>query len=208
LIAMIAGMVDAYGIVVYRTYLSFMSGNTTQTGYETGQGNFSAAVLTVVAILSFVAGSFTGALFSPTRIRETQRRIFAAAAALLALVIVFKLLGHIPAGVHVAAASFAMGMMTLALSRVGAQPVSITFVTGTLSRLGVHLALALKGAPLPDSAGWWDSHLRRASILGSIWIGFLAGALIAGAAMPRLGVWILLLPVLILSALTVVRLRS
>jgi Protein of unknown function (DUF1275) len=33
-LAMIAGFVDAYGIITYNTYLSFMSGNTTQTGYK------------------------------------------------------------------------------------------------------------------------------------------------------------------------------
>jgi hypothetical protein len=58
-LAMIAGFMDAYGI---RTYLSFMSGNTTQTGYQTGQGNFGAAVPSALAIVFFVSGSFAGAL--------------------------------------------------------------------------------------------------------------------------------------------------
>jgi hypothetical protein len=33
-LAMIAGFLDAYGMITYNTYLSFMSGNTTQTGYR------------------------------------------------------------------------------------------------------------------------------------------------------------------------------
>jgi len=33
-LAMIAGFLDAYGTITYNTYLSFMSGNTTQTGYR------------------------------------------------------------------------------------------------------------------------------------------------------------------------------
>ena len=32
-LAMVAGFVDAYGIITYGVYVSFMSGNTTQTGY-------------------------------------------------------------------------------------------------------------------------------------------------------------------------------
>jgi uncharacterized membrane protein YoaK (UPF0700 family) len=46
-----------------------------------------------------------------------------------------------------------MGAMNTALSRVGSQSVSLTFVTGTLSRLGMHLALAVKRAPLLESQG-------------------------------------------------------
>ena len=53
----------------------------------------------------------------------------------------------------IAAVSFAMGIMNSALSRVGAQSVSLTFVTGTLSRVGSHLALAAKRAPLAGRAG-------------------------------------------------------
>jgi hypothetical protein len=44
LLAMVAGYVDAYGFISYRTYLSFMSGNTTQTGFLTGQGHVAAAM--------------------------------------------------------------------------------------------------------------------------------------------------------------------
>ena len=78
---------------------------------------------------------------------------------------------------------------------------SLTFVTGTLSRIGVELALAVRRAPLPNSQGSWDTHLRRARRLAGIWAGFLTGALLSGAATPRLGVWVLLFPMLILSAL-------
>jgi uncharacterized membrane protein YoaK (UPF0700 family) len=94
-----------------------------------------------------------------------------------------------------------MGIMNSALSRVGAQSVSLTFVTGTLSRVASHLALAARRAPLPDAQGPWDTHLRRALILARLWTGFLAGALLSGAATPRYGAWVLLPPALILAAL-------
>src|SRR2546428_13015436 len=38
-LAMIAGYMDAYGYITFKTYVSFISGNTTQTGYLAGQGN-------------------------------------------------------------------------------------------------------------------------------------------------------------------------
>jgi uncharacterized membrane protein YoaK (UPF0700 family) len=96
-----------------------------------------------------------------------------------------------------------MGMMNSALSHVGAQPVSLTFVTGTLSRIGTDLALAVTRAPLPDAQGPWDTHRRRAFLLLGVWAGFLIGALLGGAATSRVGVWVLLLPLLILLALAV-----
>jgi uncharacterized membrane protein YoaK (UPF0700 family) len=69
--------------------------------------------------------------------------------------------------------------------------------------MGMHLALAVKRAPLPDAQGAWDTHGRRAFLLLGVWAGFLIGALVAGAATSRFGVWVLLLPLLILLALAV-----
>ena len=112
-------------------------------------------------------------------------------------------LGLFRDGFHIAVISFAMGAMNTSLSSVGAQSVNLTFVTGTLSRLGMHLALAVRRSPLPvDSEGLWDTHMHRALLLAGIWTAFLAGALLSGAANLRFGVWALLFPLLILSALT------
>lgn len=185
---MVAGFVDAHGIITYGVYVSFMSGNTTQTGYQAGQGAFSAAAPSALAILFFVGGSFAGTLLAQFAGRRARRLVFGVAAAALAAIIGIMQLGSVPAGVHIATASFAMGVLNTALSRVGAQSVSLTFVTGTLSRIGAHFALALRRASLPDAQGPWDTHLRRALILAGVWVGFLAGALLSGAATPRFGV--------------------
>jgi uncharacterized membrane protein YoaK (UPF0700 family) len=104
-------------------------------------------------------------------------------------------------GFGIAIVSAAMGILNSAFSRVGAQSVSLTFVTGTLSRVGSHLALAARRSPLADAQGPWDTHLRRALLLARIWVGFLAGALLSGAATPRFGAWVLAAPALILAAL-------
>src|SRR5208337_3005422 len=130
-LAMIAGFVDAYGIITYGVYLSFMSGNTTQTGYKAGQGAFSAAASSALAILFFVGGSFAGTLLGQFAGRRARRLVFGVVAAALAAIIGFTQLGLLSAGVHIAFASFAMGVMNTALSHVGAQSVSLTFVTGT-----------------------------------------------------------------------------
>jgi uncharacterized membrane protein YoaK (UPF0700 family) len=197
---MIAGSVDAYGIITYNTYLSFTSGNTTQTGYNTGQGNFGTALPSALAIVFFVGGSFAEVLLVHSAVRRIRRLVFGIVAFSLALIIGFTRLGALSDGVGIAVISFAMGAINAAPSRVGVQSVSVTSVTGTLSSLGVHLALAVSHAPLADSQGSWDTHLHRARLLAGIWAAFLTGALLSGAATRRLGVWVLSLPVLVLSA--------
>jgi uncharacterized membrane protein YoaK (UPF0700 family) len=201
-LAMIAGFLDAYGMITYRTYLSFMSGNTTQAGYELGQGKFGPALYSVLlAIVFFVCGSFAGALLAQSSVRRIRRLVFGVIAASLALIIGFAQIGFSSNRVSIAVISFAMGAMNSALSRVGDKSVSLTFVTGTLTRIGIQLALAVRRAPVPDSKGAWDTRVRRALLLSGTWAGFLSGALLSGAATPRFGVWALLFPMLALSAL-------
>src|SRR5258705_9920393 len=201
-LAMIAGFLDAYGIITYNTYLSFMSGNTTQAGYRTGQGDFGAVWPSAIAIVSLVGGTFAGALLAHSEVRQTRRLVFGVVATSLALIISFTRLGLVPAGIHIAVASLAMGVMNTALSRVGAQSVSLTFVTGTLNRLGTHFALAVKRSPLPeDSQGPWDTHMHRVLALAGIWAGFLVGALLSGGSPPSLGAWAMLIRLAMLSVI-------
>jgi uncharacterized membrane protein YoaK (UPF0700 family) len=198
-LAMIAGFVDAYGIITYDTYLSFMSGNTTHTGYKTGQGDSWAAVPSALAIVFFVGGSFAGALLAHSAVRRVRRLVFGVVAVLLGLIVGFAQLGFSSGWVTISVLSFAMGAMNTVLPRVAAQ--NVMFVTGTLHRIGVQLALAVRRAPLPDSRGSWDTHLYRTRMMASIWAGFLTGALLSGMVTTRFGVWVLLFPMLMLSAL-------
>ena len=202
-LAMIAGYVDAYGYLTFKTYVSFMSGNTTQTGFLTGQGDFAAAMPSLLAIVSFVTGVFTGTSLTYSGTHRSWRVRFGVIAALLAVSIGLTPLGWSRGAVGIATLSVAMGIMNTALSHVGAQPMSLTFVTGTLTRMGTHLALAVTRAPLPDAQGPWDTHARRALLLLGVWAGFLTGAMLGGAAIPRFGVWVLLPPLLTLLALVV-----
>jgi len=50
-LAMIAAYVDGFGLLTFRTYLSFMSGNTTQTGCGIGQWEIALIVPSSPAIL-------------------------------------------------------------------------------------------------------------------------------------------------------------
>jgi len=202
-LALIAGYVDAYALLAYGTYVSFMSGNTTQTGSMTGQGRLLAALPSAVAIVFFVAGSFVGTWIAHSSLRRSRQALFGGVAALLAVIIGGSQLGTL--GLHVevciATLGLAMGLLNGTLSKIGGEPVNLTFVTGTLNKIGRHLALAVRREPLADAQGQWDTHLRRAGLLTSEWAAFLIGAILSGAATLVFGVWVLLPPFLILLAL-------
>lgn len=200
-LALVAGYVDAYGLRAFATYVSFMSGNTTQTGTLLGQGQFTAAVTSALAIMAFVAGSVAGTWLSHTGWRHSRQFLFGLVALALAAVIALTQLGALDTAAGIATLSLAMGMANTTLSRVGGEPVSLTFVTGDLNRIGGHLAMAVRRTPLPEAQGPWDTHLRRAGLLASVWVSFLTGAVLCGAATAHLGVLALLLPLVILLAL-------
>jgi uncharacterized membrane protein YoaK (UPF0700 family) len=105
------------------------------------------------------------------------------------------------AAVEIALLSVAMGMMNPALSKVGVESVSLTFVTGTLSRIGGHLAAAGR-KPLPERQRPGDSHLARSRIDASVWSGFLVGAVLSGMAVSHFRMWVLLPPCFVMIALS------
>lgn len=199
-LAAVAGYVDAFGLILYGTFLSFMSGNTTSTGSQIGQGHFAAAVPTLIAILGFVAGVFTGASLAHSGLPRQQQIRLWCVIALLAVVIGLSLLMPLPNSLAIALASLAMGIMNTVLSRVGGQSVNVGFVTGTLNAMANHLALAVRREPLADAFGPWDTHARRAAQLCGVWAAFLTGAAISGAMSARFGAPALVAPLLVLLA--------
>jgi uncharacterized membrane protein YoaK (UPF0700 family) len=204
-LAMIAGYVDVYGYISYKTYVSFMGGNTTQTGLLVGQGKFAAAVPALLAIMFFITGVFTGTFLTYSGKRRPQDLTFGLVAAMLTAIIVITEFFSLAGGVGIALLGFAMGFMNTALSRIGAQSINLVFITGTLNTMAQHLAEAVKRAPLPEAQGSWDTHRRRAFLLMGLWISFLAGSLLGAIATLRFGVYVLLLPIGILAVFSFVK---
>jgi uncharacterized membrane protein YoaK (UPF0700 family) len=187
-LALVAGYIDGYALRVFGIYVSFMSGNTTLTGVGVGQGQFLAALAPALAIAGFVAGSIVGHWFVHSSIRHSQRVLFLMSAMLVACFVILNLHISNNANLSLPMLSVAMGMINPAGTRVGSEPVSLTFVTGTLNKIGNHLALAVRHAKLADAEGTWDTHFYRAALEASLWIGFLAGAMLSGAASRHFGV--------------------
>jgi uncharacterized membrane protein YoaK (UPF0700 family) len=198
-LALVAGYVDGYALRLFGAYVSFMSGNTTFTGMKTGQGQLIAALPPALAIAGFFSGSFLGNWLSHSLIRNAPRLIFTISAALLACFIVLNWHGSIHLTTAIPILSLAMGMINPAVSRIGRESVSLTFVTGTLNRIGSHLALAAHHKQPDDAEGPGDTHLHRAFIEASVWISFFTGAILSALA-HSLGALCLLPPAIILLA--------
>lgn len=202
ILALLAGYVDGYGFLYLGTYVSFMSGNTTTTALKSTQGDFHAALPSAIAIGGFLTGSFLGNLLVQSRLAYAHRLTFGVIFALLASVAWLEGDGVLEAAPPVAILSLAMGLLNPALSKIGGETVSLTFVTGTLSRLGGHLAAAARSKALPDALGPEDDHISRARIDASLWAGFLTGAALASAVVPHSRVWALLPPSVFMLLLT------
>jgi uncharacterized membrane protein YoaK (UPF0700 family) len=184
---LVAGYVDGYALRALNSYVAFMSGNTTFAGVKAGQGSFMAALPPSLAIASFLAGSFAGSWVSHSEYQYARRLLFAGSAGLLALFVISNFHSSLDANLGIAMLSSAMGLLNPAVSRTGTEPQSLTFVTGTLNKIGGHLALAARRERPSDAEGAGDTHLHRALLEGYIWAGFLAGAVLSGLAASWLG---------------------
>ena len=182
-----------------------MSGNTTQTGLQTGHGKLAEAGLDLLPIPLFVAGVFVGTLLVHSSLRHRLSWLFGLVATLLAVAMTAVYPGPLPGWFGIMILSLAMGIMNTTVTSVGEQSVSLGYVTGSLNNLAQHLALAVKRVPVPHGQGSWDTHGRRATLLARIWAAFLIGAVLAGAATLRLAAWTLLPPILILLTLAALR---
>ncbi len=203
-LAFIAGFVDAYGFITYATYLSYMSGNTTQSGYLIGEGHFLEAMPTLAAIIAFVMGLIVGNLLTYTDKYQGRKKVLSLTVTLLGLIVLLTELGIVNNFVHIATISFAMGIMNSTISLIGVESVNLTFVTGTLTKMAKHIVLGIKRAPLSDAQGSWDTQWSRAIILARLWGVFFLGTILSGIATPHIGVWALLVPIILILLLLVV----
>jgi len=196
-LAMIAGYCDSYGLLHFKTYVSFMSGNTTQTGFALGQQNFPSALIAFTAILFFCIAIVVATILSGCAWYKSTWMTFVSVAVLLALCEGLVTYCHLNKYAGVALLSFAIGYLNNVLTHIGAQSVNPDFVTGNLNNSMKHIASAIKGKPLSDSKGPWDTHRRRAGQLLAVWCCFVGGACICVVIAGWLGNWVLV-PVILL----------
>lgn len=184
LLAALAGMVDAIGYLrLGHLFVSYMSGNSTQFAIALGQGNFSEARSILLLIALFVLGAAGGQLLVHGSGRRHLTWVLAAVALLLA---VAALLATKPEPMVLA-----MGALNASMHRAGRIGVSLTYVTGTLVKLGQGL-----GDYLARRAVGWD-WLEQALP----WAGLVVGAAIGGLGYLRVGAAAIWAPVVMAGLL-------
>jgi uncharacterized membrane protein YoaK (UPF0700 family) len=165
-IAALAGYVDAVGFLLLGGFfVSFMSGNSTRLAVGTAEGA-AYATTALGLILIFVAGVAMGALIA-RRARRPRAVVLACVAVIIAVAALLAGVGHaLTAGFGLA---LAMGLENSAFVAEGGLPVGLTYMTGTLVKLGQELGAV-------GSA----RDIVRCVPYALHWLALLAGA-IAGA---------------------------
>ncbi|MEI9974724.1 MAG: YoaK family protein [Ignavibacteriota bacterium] len=195
--AAICGYIDAYTLLSFGVYASFMTGNTTSAGIRIGQSHFTVAAHSLLPVPFFLLGILAATLLAQENERRTRYRLSAIAGGLLAFEVAAFHLGC-PLWLNMGILSVAMGFANTSITHVGAQAVSLGFMTGDLNNLARQVALGIRRKPAPQSEGPWDTPWRRANLLASLWIAFFSGAILGTILTPHLASWTALLPALLL----------
>jgi uncharacterized membrane protein YoaK (UPF0700 family) len=201
LLAFIAGYTDATGLIQWKTYVSFMSGNTTQLGAAVFSEKYGIIFSSVIAISFFLAGIYTGTCLSLSKKFRSTKIIFYMVSGMMILYSITDYYEHMANGVSVAVIGFSMGLMNTIVTSVGKQKINTDFVTGTLNSLAKTAALFV----MSDHADERKEYKVNVFHLLFLWIGFLSGALAAPFLLFYLENWTLIFPaaLLLICALTI-----
>lgn len=171
----LAGFVDATGFLYLGGFfVSFMSGNSTRLAVGAATLSHDALVAGGL-IAAFVAGVTAGSLAGAFGGRRRRGVVLALVAVLLASALACDRLGW--AAGEAAAMAMAMGAENAVFERDGEVQIGLTYMTGTLVKVGQRIALVLRGgAPF----GWWPYLL--------LWTGLVGGAVAGALLYPLLGI--------------------
>ena len=169
-LAAAAGFVDAVGYINSGGFfVSFMSGNSTRLGVGIGRWTGEAAVAAAL-IASFVFGVAAGTVAARGRAARESVVLGLVAAALATA----ALCGPVGAGwPAMLLAAFAMGAENATFEEGGEVRIGLTYMTGTLVRIGQRLANALTGR---DASGGLAYLQLWLALVGGAALGALAHA--------------------------------
>lgn len=168
-LAALAGFVDALGFLsLGGFFVSFMSGNSTRFAVEVTGAVPVQAMLVPLAIISlFVIGVMIGRVIRHYRVESGSFSVLCFMAVLLSFAALLHTLGLEVSSIPLIV--LAMGAANNVFMRDGEVSVGVTYMTGTLVKLGQRLA----GAMLRQGNGSWVPYLL-------LWLGLVAGA-VSGA---------------------------
>ena len=187
----LAGYVDAVGFMTLGGFfVSFMSGNTTRMGVGLASGDWAQAGVALMLIGLFVVGVVVGGTVA-RRFGEA-RRSFVLATETALLVVGAALCAQGRPHFGMVFVVMAMGVENAVFQRQGDVGVGLTYMTGTLVRMGQRIATALHGGPRWD---WLPFFL--------LWLGLATGGALGALAYLKLNVLALWAAAAVTAGLTV-----
>ena len=194
LLAFIAGYTDAVGLIKWKTYVSFMSGNTTQLGTAITSGTREVISSSLCVIGSFLVGIYVGTCLSVRNKQGIGSYKFFIVASILTIYSLATNYHEIPRLGSLVIIGLSMGLMNTIVTSIGKQRVNTDFVTGTLNSLAKNSAMYTMSKSAKDRAIYGSNAIR----LLILWIGFISGAFIAPMLLDILAKWTLILPAVLL----------
>lgn len=174
LLAALAGYVDAIGFLqLGGLFVSFMSGNTTRLAVGLAGGSV-VALRAGGLIAAFVGGVILGSLVASAARPWRKPAVLALMTGLLAAAALVASTAGMPAAACLLAA--AMGSENAVFQRDGEVSIGLTYMTGTLVKLGQRLAAAIRR----EDRWGWVPHLL-------LWTSLASGAVAGAAVEARLG---------------------
>jgi len=193
-LALIAGCIDATGLIQWKTYVSFMSGNTTSLGVAISTGKSEIIITSITVIVCFLLGIYVGTCLSLWKKIKNQILTFYIVSGILVFYTIIVYFYNINNFLSIAIVGFSMGMMNTIVTSVGNQKVNTDFVTGTLNSLARNTAMLTMTNDKVEK----EAYKSNAVHLLLLWIGFLSGAFIAPFLLDYFGKWTLMIPALLL----------
>lgn len=170
----LAGFVDALGFLkLGGFFVSFMSGNSTRMSVGLTEGSADFAIAGGL-IGTFLIGVILGSVIA--HLGGTRRRVAVLGSVTLLLAAGAMLDAMGPAWAAIAVVVLAMGAENAVFQRDGEVTIGLTYMTGTLVKLGQRLTNAFMGGPRFA----WTPYL-------ALWLGLISGAAMGAAVYPQLG---------------------
>jgi uncharacterized membrane protein YoaK (UPF0700 family) len=175
-LAALAGFIDALAFVSLGGFFaSFMSGNSTRLGVSLATGMSGNTATAAALLLSFVSGVILATVIVRARPRDSMAAVMAVVT--LVLLAAATVGSFAPGMIALLLLALAMGAENGVFHRDGEVTIGVTYLTGSLVRMGQRLAGALMG----DADRWaWLPYLL-------LWAGFVAGVVLGVGAHVRWG---------------------
>lgn len=166
----LAGYIDALGFIALGGFfVSFMTGNTTRLGIELAGGKGGGIVLAAGILALFVSGVVLGSLVGHFAGRRRPPAVLALVTTCLIISATLDASGFAMASICLLAV--AMGSENAVFQRDGEVTIGLTYMTGTLVKMGQRIAATFLGGP--------PLAFLRHFLL---WLGLLSGAVCGAVA--------------------------